>query len=202
MDNKWYSEAGNGISFSDVESEEHIQYIQGYTRILARQYGKLYPKSRMTAEKIEKIVRASRWHDIGKLAIPEWILRKAGRLSEEEMNLLKEHTLKGAELLNVMGQTEDEEYNRICHNICMYHHERYDGTGYPCGLKKDKIPIEAQFVFVADVYDVLIHGMSERPIYTKEEAYQMLMRHEFGELSLRIQECLMNAKEEMETFCI
>ena len=75
LDNKWYSEAGSGIRFSDVEPEEHIQYIQGYTGILARQYGRLYPKSRMTVEKIDKIVRASRWHDIGKLAIPEWILR-------------------------------------------------------------------------------------------------------------------------------
>lgn len=202
MDKKSYGEVFGSIQFSDIESEQHIGYVQGYTKILATQYAKLYPKSRMTAGKIEKIVRAAGLHDIGKLAVPDWILLKAGKLSEEELNILKAHTLKGGEILKVLGQSEDEEYNRICYNICVYHHERYDGTGYPFGLKKDKIPIEAQFVALADMYDILIHGTEERQVFTKEEAFQMLTEKELGGLAPRLKECFLYAKEDMETYSI
>lgn len=188
------------LRFSDIESPQHILYVQGYTRILAEQYARLFPKSRMTVRKIDKIVRAAALHDIGKLAVPDWILLKDGRLSEGELELLKEHTTKGCEIVHVMGVTEDEEYNRICHNIVLYHHEKYDGTGYPYGLKKDKIPAEAQMVALADMYDVLIHGKGERQRFTKEEAYQMLWRGEFGEISPRLKECMENAKEDLEAF--
>lgn len=200
MENKQYRETG--IRFSDIEPEQHIRYVQGYTRILAMQYAVLYPKSRMSDEKIEKIVQAARLHDVGKLAVPEWILLKVGRLSEEEMNILKGHTIKGSEMLSVIGTAGDEEYNRICHNICLYHHERYDGTGYPYGLKKDKIPMEAQFVALADMYDILIHGTTGRQVFTKEEAYRMLIKDEFGELSPRMKECFTCAKEEMEAYMV
>lgn len=197
---RWFSDENNVLRFSDIESEVHIAYVQGYTRILAQHYAKLYPKARMTTDKIEKIVRAARLHDIGKLAVMDWVLLKDGRLSVGELDILKTHTIKGCEMVHVLGQTEDDEYNRICHNVVLYHHEKYDGTGYPYGLKKDKIPKEAQIVGLADMYDVLIHGKGERQRFTKEEAYQMLMRDEFGEISPRLKECLQIAKEDMESF--
>ncbi len=199
---KWFSEENNVLHFSDVESEQHIAYLQGYTRILVEHYAKLYPKARMTKERIEKIVRAARLHDIGKIAIPDWILLKDGRQSAGELDILKTHTIKGCEMIHVLGQTEDAEYNRICHNIVLYHHEKYDGTGYPYGLKKDKIPKEAQIVGLADMYDVLIHGEGDRQRFTKEETFQMLMRGVFGEISPRLKECLQDAKEDMESFVV
>lgn len=198
---RWYSD-NKVLRFADVETPEHIAFIQGYTRIIAEHYARLYPKSRMTMAKIEKITKAAAFHDIGKLAVLNWILLNDGRLSEGEIEMLKEHTTKGCEIVHLMGQTEDEEYNRICHNIVLYHHEKYDGTGYPYGLKKDKIPIEAQMVALADMYDVLIHGKGERQRFTKEEAYCLLLQGEFGELSPRLKECLTNAKEELEAFVV
>ena len=156
----------------------------------------------MTKDRIDKIVRAARLHDIGKIAIPDWILLKDGRQSAGELDILKTHTIKGCEMLHVLGQTEDEEYNRICHNIVLYHHEKYDGTGYPYGLKKDKIPKEAQLVSLADMYDVLIHGEGERQIFTKEEAFQMLMKGVFGEIAPRLKQSLLDAKEDMESFVV
>lgn len=199
---RWLSSETKVLRFADIESEEHILYVQGYTRILAEHYAGIFPKARMTAEKISRIVRAAGLHDIGKLAVPEMILVKDGRLSDGEMDILKTHTLKGCEMFHILGETEDAEYNRICHNIILYHHEKYDGTGYPYGLKKDKIPPEAQLLGLADMYDVLIHGKGERQKFTKEEAYRMLMHDEFGEISPRMKECFQDAKDDMEALII
>lgn len=190
------------LRFSDIESKEHLMYVEEYTRILATCYAKQYPKARMTQKKIEYIVKASRYHDIGKIAIPDWILLKDGRLSVGEMEILRTHTIKGCEMFHVMGMTEDEDYNRICHNVILYHHEKYDGTGYPYGLRKDKIPKEAQLVGLADMYAVLVHGIGERKKYTKEEAFSTLLQDEFGEISPRLKECLTIAKEEMENYVV
>ncbi len=190
------------LRFSDIESKEHLMYVEEYTRILATCYAKQYPKARMTQKKIEYIVKASRYHDIGKIAIPDWILLKDGRLSVGEMEILRTHTIKGCEMFHVMGMTEDEDYNRICHNVILYHHEKYDGTGYPYGLRKDKIPKEAQLVGLADMYAVLVHGIGERKKFTKEEAFSMLLQDEFGEISPRLKECLTIAKEEMENYVV
>lgn len=199
---KWLRNENNELRFVDIEPEQHILYVQGYTKILAEHYARLYPKARMTIGKIKKIVRAARLHDIGKLAVPEWVLCKDGRLSEYELDMLKAHTIKGCEMMHILGMTEDEEYNRICHNVILYHHEKYDGSGYPYGLKKDRIPKEAQIVCLADMYEILIHGKGERKRFTKEEAYHMLMRGEFGEISPRMRECFTDAKEDMEAFVV
>lgn len=197
---KWYNDEEHALSFFDYETEIHLKYVEGYTRILATQYAKLFPKSRMTKDKIERVVKASRLHDIGKLAVPEWILLKDGRMSEGEFDILKTHTIKGCEMVQLLGQTNDEEYNRICRNIVLYHHERYDGSGYPYGLKKDKIPLEAQIVALADIYDILIHGGGERKRFTKDEAFQMIIRDDFGQISPRLRECIVVAKEVLELF--
>lgn len=197
---KWYNTENRVLPFFEFETEKHLLYVQGYTKILATQYSQLYPKSRMTKQKIERIVKASRLHDVGKLAVPEWILLKDGRLSEGEFDILKTHTTKGCEMVHLLGQTKDEEYNRICHNIVLYHHEKYDGTGYPYGLKKDKIPLEAQIVALADIYDVLIHGEGNRQRFTKEEAFQMILRDDFGQISPKLRECLVVAKSALEEF--
>lgn len=199
---KWYVNDNKELLFYKFESEQHLLYVQGYTKIIAKTYAMLYPKARMTNDKIDKIVKASRLHDIGKLAVPDWILLRNGQLSEGELDILEAHTVKGCEMIYLLGRTEDEEYNRICHNIVLYHHEKYDGTGYPYGLKKDKIPKEAQIVGLADVYDTLIHGKGERKYFTKEEAFQMLLRDEFGQISPRLRECLIVAKEELEAFSV
>ena len=190
------------IANRNVESEKHIQYVQGYTKILAEQYAKLYPDSDMTEDKIEMIVQAAQVHDIGKITIPDSITGRPGRLSQYEMEILKEHTVKGSEIVKVMWGMEKDDNSRICYNVCRYHHEKYDGTGYPEGMKKDEIPIEAQIVGLADMYDVLVNLTVHKKAFTPKEAFYKLMKGECGELSPRMKECLEASKAGMETFRI
>lgn len=186
------------ISYRSTESEEHIWYVQQYTRILAEQYAALYPRSKMTKHKIDLIVQAAQLHDVGKITMPDSILTRSGMLSKSELDLLKEHTIKGSQIVKVLSELQEKDYSRICYNVCLYHHEKYDGTGYPCGLKGDKIPVEAQIVGLADMYDVLVNPNMNKEPYPKEKAYYMLMNGRFGELSPKMRECLEESKELLE----
>ena len=190
------------IAYRNVESAQHVEYVQGYTRILANHYALLYPRAKMTNQKIEYIVRAARMHDIGKITMPDAILSRPGRLSKWEMDMLKEHTVKGYEIVKVMSEFEDEEYSRICCNVCLYHHEKYDRSGYPGTIRKDRIPVEAQLVGLADMYDALIHSNIHHVKITREQAFFRLMNGECGELSPRMKECLQDAKDDLDHFVI
>lgn len=186
----------------NIETMNHIRSVQGYTRILAEHYARLSPGSKMTSEKIDMIVRAAGMHDIGKIVMPDMILSRQGSLSESELEQIKEHTLKGSRIVKVITELESEEYSRICCNICLYHHEKYDGSGYPMGLRKDRIPIEAQLVALADMYDAMVNSKIDQEICSKEKAYYMLMNGECGELSPRMRECLEDAKADMEDYVL
>lgn len=190
------------ITNRNVESIKHIQYVQGYTRILANQYASLYPRSKMTKEKIEMIVQAAQMHDVGKITLPDSVTNRPGRLSQFEMELLKEHTIKGSEIMKVMSEMHEDDYSRICYNVCRYHHEKYDGTGYPEGMKRERIPVEAQIVGLADMYDALVNVTVNKEAFTPQEAFYKLMKGECGELSPRMKECLENARKSLEEFSI
>lgn len=188
------------ITNRNVESVKHIQYVQGYSRILANQYAVLFPRARMTKDRIEMIVQAAKMHDVGKITVPDSIINRPGRLSKYEMELLKQHTIKGSEIMKVMSEMQKGDYSRICYNVCRYHHEKYDGTGYPEGLKGNQIPIEAQIVGLADMYDALVNVTVNKEAYTSQEAFYKLMRGECGELSPRMKECLEAARKNLEMF--
>lgn len=188
------------ITNRNVESVQHIQYVQGYTRILANQYADLYPDAKMTKEKIEMIVQAAQMHDVGKITVPDSVTGRPGRLSQYEMELLKEHTIKGSEIMKVMSELHEDDYSRICYNVCRYHHEKYDGSGYPEGIQKDDIPIEAQIVGLADMYDVLVNATVNKEAFTPKEAFYKLMKGDCGELSPKLKECLEAARDSLETF--
>ncbi|MDE5863297.1 MAG: HD domain-containing protein [Lachnospiraceae bacterium] len=185
-----------------MESPVHIQYVQQYTRILAETYAKIFPRARMTAKKIDMIVDAAGLHDIGKLAISDAVLSRTGKLSEAEMEIMKEHTVKGYQIVKVLTEYEPEDYRRICCNVCLYHHEKYDGTGYPNKVKKDRIPLEAQLVGLADMYDALIHSTVNRQVCSNEQAYYMLVNGQCGRLSPRIRECLEAGRDALEAYTV
>lgn len=192
----------DSICYRNAETMRHIYYVEAYTRILAEHYAGLFPRARMTASKIDMIARAARMHDVGKLLLPDFIVASPGRLTNSELEILKEHTELGSQIMKILTEFQSERFQRICQNVCRYHHEKYDGSGYPEGLQKEKIPLEAQIVALADMYDVLINAIVGGEKNTKERAYYMLMNGECGELSPRMRESLKDAKEEMEAFSL
>lgn len=181
----------------NVETAQHIQNVKQYTEILARQYALLYPRSRMTEKKIGYIVKAAGIHDLGKIWMPDILMQRKGNLLPEEEAYLEEHTIRGGEIIDVMSGFQKGELYRISGNVCRCHHEKYDGSGYPRGLSGDRIPIEAQIVALADVYDTLVRVMeTSGKIYSRNRLVQMLLDGGCGELAPRMKECLAAARRE------
>ena len=149
------------------------------------------------------IVTASALHDIGKIGIDDKILNKPCRLTDEEFEVIKTHSAIGASMLDSLEYYKDEPLVRIAHDICRWHHERYDGRGYPDGLKGEEIPISAQVVALADVYDALISDRVYKKAYSHEKAVQMILNGECGTFNPLLLECLTDIqnrlKEEMTT---
>lgn len=189
---------GSVVEYRNLESGQHIQRVKAYTKILAQRLMNDFPECGLTAEKVEIIVSASALHDIGKIAIPDEILMKPGRLTAEEFEYMKAHTTKGAQIINSIENVWDEEYGKYSYEICRYHHERYDGRGYPDRLKGDKIPLSAQIVAVADVYDALVNERVYKSAYSKEQAFQMIMTGECGVFSPRVLDCFWKSRREIE----
>ncbi len=183
------------VEFRSQESGEHIQRVKNLTRIMLRHWRALFGENQFTDEQIELIVNASALHDVGKIAIPDSILLKPGRLTEEEYEEMKKHTVYGCQMLEHFKQEENEFY-QYCYDICRYHHERYDGRGYPDKLTGDNIPVWAQVVSIVDVYDALVNKRVYKASFTIEETYRMIHRGECGTFSPKLLECFDDAKEE------
>lgn len=183
------------VEFRNLESGEHVKRVKEFTKILARCVMVLYPKYGLTEEKISLISDASALHDIGKIAIQDSILLKPGKLTDEEFDEMKKHTIYGCEILEKFKQ-EDSEFYRYCYDICRYHHERNDGLGYPDRLKGDEIPISAQIVGLADVYDALVSPRIYKMPYDVYEASRMILEGECGNFSDEILDAFSMAKED------
>lgn len=190
----------NIVEFRDLETGEHIKRVKGFTRIMAQAVMELYPDKGLTRQKIDVIVRASALHDIGKIAIPDEILLKPGRLTDDERQVMMSHTTKGCEILNLIVDMQDEELFRACYEICRHHHERCDGKGYPDGLKGDEIPISAQIVSVVDVYDALVSERIYKKAYDKDTAFEMIVTGKCGQFSPEMIKCLEYSRNALEAF--
>ncbi|MDE5893169.1 MAG: response regulator [Acetatifactor sp.] len=193
---------GTVVEYRDFESGEHINRVKGYTRILAERLAAEYPEYGLDQEQIDVIVSASALHDVGKIAIPDNILLKPGRLTDEEFACMKTHTTRGGEILQNIRDAWDDEYGKISYQICRHHHEKFDGRGYPDGLVGDDIPIAAQIVSIADVYDALVNERVYKDAFPKEEAFRMIMEGECGKFNPKLLECFRierKAFEELKT---
>jgi putative two-component system response regulator len=169
------------IEFRDCETGEHVKHMSQLTGILMSKLGELYPEYYLPDDEIEKVKMASILHDIGKISIPDSILNKPGRLDKDEFEIMKTHTVKGCEILESMPKGMlDEDVYVYCYDICRHHHERYDGLGYPDGLKGDEISIWAQVVAIADVYDALTSPRVYKPAFDEETAVRMITNGECG----------------------
>ena len=141
---------------------------------------------------------ASALHDVGKIAISDSILLKPGRLTKDEFELMKTHTTEGSAIIEHIKGIGTDEYEKVSDDIARYHHERFDGRGYPEGLVGDEIPVAAQIVAVADVYDALVSKRCYKDAYGKGEAFKMIMAGECGVFSEKILTCFAKAKESFE----
>ncbi len=189
---------GTVVEYRNLESGEHIQRVKDYTRILAEAFMAEYPEYNLTKEKIDIIVSASALHDIGKITIPDSILQKPGRLTKDEYEYMKSHTTRGCELLDAIRGEWEPELKKVSYEIIRHHHEKYDGKGYPDGLSGDNIPISAQLVSVADVYDALVSERCYKDAYSADEAFHMIVRGECGVFSPRLMECFRKVRKQFE----
>lgn len=184
------------IEFRSSETGEHIRRIKYFTRILLKYLNKYFPKYNLTKEQMDQIARASALHDIGKIGIPDAILLKPARLTPEEFEIMKTHTTVGCDILESFKKNQTDEFYRYCYEICRWHHERWDGNGYPDHLVGDQIPISAQIVAIADVYDALVSERVYKQMYANSEAYKMIVGGECGQFSPDVLECFELAKED------
>lgn len=191
---------GTVVESRNLESGEHVKRVKGFTKILARQVMTDYPEYGLDNELVEEISAASALHDVGKIAIPDNILLKPGRLTDEEFEIMKSHTTKGCEILDNIEGAWDEKYGKLSYEICRHHHERFDGRGYPDRLVGDEIPISAQIVAVADVYDALVCERVYKKAFPKDVAYNMIIGGECGTFSPKIMKCFEKVKEQFEHF--
>lgn len=187
---------GDVTEARDLESGEHIRRVKGLTFILARQIMKDWPEYGLTDEMVEMIASASALHDIGKIVIPDAILLKPGKLTTEEFAIMKTHSEKGCEILERAPRDWSEDYLKVGMDICRYHHEKYDGKGYPCGLKGEDIPISAQIVSVADCFDALTTKRVYKDAYSPEQAYDMILNGECGAFSDKIMKSFKRCRDE------
>ncbi len=168
------------VEFRDCETGDHIRRICDFTEMFLRALCSLYPEYWMPDSEIRKIVTAAVLHDVGKIAIPDSILKKPGKLTPEEFEIMKQHTVKGCDMLKKIPEIMDKDIYSYCYDICRHHHERWDGRGYPDKLKGNEISIWAQVVAIADVYDALITTRVYKPAYSHERAIEMINGGECG----------------------
>lgn len=182
------------VEFRSTESGEHIKRVKYFTRIFLNALCKCYPEYAFSKDQIDLMVNASALHDLGKIAIPDSILLKPGKLTPEEYETMKKHSVYGCELLERFKQ-DDSEFYRYCYDICRSHHERYDGKGYPDGLVGDDIPIWAQIVSIVDVYDALVSKRVYKSPYAADTAVQMIMNGECGTFNPKVLNLLTFVKD-------
>ena len=180
----------NAVEFRNGESGMHVLHVRALTELLLEHLMLKTDGKFISRADISVISTASALHDIGKISIDEAILNKPGRLTDEEFAIMKKHTSIGAEMMRNLPAYQDEPLVRTAYEICRWHHERYDGRGYPDGLKGDEIPISAQIVSLADVYDALTSERVYKKAFSHEKAIEMILNAECGVFSPLLMECL------------
>ena len=189
------------VEFRNGESGQHVLHVNALTELMLGAVMATTDAYDLTPERIELIKLASSLHDIGKIAIDDKVLNKPGRLTDEEFELMKQHTVIGAEMLdNLSYSRNDEPLIEVSYQICRWHHERYDGRGYPDGLKGDEIPIAAQVVALADVYDALTSPRVYKEAFSHEKSVEMILNGECGSFNPLLLDCLKKVADDIQDF--
>ena len=179
----------NILGSHNSESREHILHIKTATEMMLRQLAKTTDEYHLTETDIALITTASSLHDIGKICIPEEILNKPGRLTDEEFKIMKTHSELGAAIIKDMDFPQDHPLVHTVWEICRWHHERWDGKGYPDGLKGEEIPIAAQVVSIVDVYDALTSERCYKKAFDHNTAIKMILDGQCGQFNPILLKC-------------
>lgn len=187
------------VEFRNGESGLHVIHINLITQLLLEQLVKKTGKYQLSWEDRLLIATASALHDIGKIGIDEKILNKPGKLTKEEFEIMKTHTLIGAQMLDNLDMYRNEKLLKLAYEICRWHHERYDGKGYPDGFVGEEIPISAQVVSLADVYDALVSERVYKKAFSHEKALEMIQNGECGTFNPLLLQCMTEAQDKLKT---
>ena len=185
------------IEYRNNESGQHILHVRMMTDILLRRLIEITDKYPLTETDISMIASISALHDIGKISVPKAILNKPGKLDPEEWEIMKNHAAIGDSMLCDLGTQQSETLMNLAHEICRWHHERWDGRGYPDGLKGDEIPISAQVVAMADVYDALTSERCYKKSFDHATAIKMITNGECGAFNPLLIQCLLDVQDQL-----
>ena len=186
------------VEFRNGESGLHVLHIKTLTEMLIEQLVQKTDQYKLSPNDCHMIATASAFHDIGKIGIDEKILNKPGKLTPDEFEQMKQHTLIGASMLEKMDRYKDEPLITIAYQICRWHHERYDGRGYPDKLAGEEIPISAQVVSLADVYDALISERAYKKAFSHEKAMEMILGGECGTFNPMLLDILVEMQDKIK----
>ena len=186
------------VEFRNGESGLHVLNVRTLTELFLRHLTQKTDRYHLSSSDIAMICTASALHDIGKISIDEKILNKPGRFTEEEFAIMKTHSMAGAEMLRNLPIHQDDPLVKVAYDICRWHHERYDGRGYPDGIEGDDIPISAQVVALADVYDALTAKRCYKKSIPHEEAVQMILDGQCGTFNPLLMECLREMSDTLQ----
>lgn len=185
------------VEFRNGESGMHVHHIKQLTSILLQNLIEKTDKYHLTENDILLISTASSLHDIGKISIDDKILNKPGRLTAEEFEVIKTHSIIGAEMLQDLHNTHNYPLFDKAYEICRWHHERYDGKGYPDGLSGEEIPISAQVTSLADVYDALTSNRCYKKAFSHEKAMEMILDGQCGAFNPVLLQCLKDCEKQI-----
>ena len=187
------------VEFRNGESGLHVLNVRTLTELMLNHLVQKTDRYQLSASDISMICTASALHDIGKISIDEKILNKPGRFTDEEFAIMKTHSMAGAEMLENLPIHQDDPLVKVAYDICRWHHERWDGRGYPDGLKGDEIPISAQIVALADVYDALTSKRCYKDSFSHETAIQMILDGKCGAFNPLLLDCLRDFADDLPT---
>ena len=186
------------VEFRNGESGAHVRHIRIITERLLHRLLEISSNYAITAEQQDLIPLASALHDIGKIGIDEKILNKPGKLTPEEFKVIQTHSMLGAKMLHDLDGFAEQPLLQTAYEIARWHHERWDGRGYPDGLKGDEIPISAQLVSLADVYDALTSERCYKKAFSHEKAVQMILNGECGAFNPLLLQCLTDIQADLK----
>lgn len=186
------------VEFRNGESGAHVIHIRELTKRLLRRLLEKTDEYNLLEDDIDLIALAASLHDIGKIAVPEEVLNKPGKFTDEEYEIMKQHPLNGAKIIEGQKNYQNEPLLKYAYDIARWHHERWDGKGYPDGLSGNDIPIGAQIVSIADVYDALTSERCYKPAFTHEQAVSMIVNGECGAFNPLVLECLLDIQDSLK----